>query len=424
MTSIFIRKYFARNLLLFPRKIREFRFLALEINSLVNSRQTCRQIQTRDRLRLERIHKKKQDSITRSREALKKLRRKNLQGLSVSTVPKHIDLGNKMSKARSISRLLYLYNGNKENEAMNLSNQVTTLRRLGEVYDKHKHEQEVFKKKNFHKKLLGDIVDIVTASSKELSLKELTDVVVALSRLRIAEEQKYSPFIKELQGHDMKTFTSDEIGMLCFAFAVTKNKQVDDLMREIEAELLQRPLISFSHSVLSEIAWAFTELSISADRLLEEVCTEILSRELSLFKSRDISLIALAFSRVETLTERVSQALHDSLYAVIENLKFPTRDIVALTVSLLRCNNISVKMFRRLDTILVSRRDFDETVSKELLEEFLLLLQASPFHLSETRKIIENVLHPQSLNSVFDVFFRPRMSWKTKVFKQSWFKVY
>lgn len=423
MASIFISRYFGRNVSFITQNFLPIRSLIFRL-TISNSRPTVRTIETQERAKLERIHKKREDVITRSREALKKLRRKKLEGLSVSTLPKHIELDGKLSKARSISRLLYLYNNNKGGEAMNLSNQVTTLSRLGELYDKEKHEREIFEQKQFYKKLLGDICDTVTLHSKELTMKELTVTVTALSRLRIKEEQKYSPFIREIQINGIKAFTTDYIGMLCFAFGLTKNKQTYSLMREVETELLQRPIVTCSNSVLSEIAWAFSELNISADKLLREVCAEVLSRDLSLFHSRDIALIALAYSRVEAHAEQVSQALQDSLYAVIENRKFPTRFLVALTVGLLRSKNINVKMFRRLDTILVSRRDFDETVSNELLQEFLQLLKESPFHLSETRKIIENVLHPQHLNSVFDVFFRPRISWKTKVFKQSWFKVY
>jgi hypothetical protein len=109
---------------------------------------------------------------------------------------------------------------------------------------------------------------------------------------------------------------------------------------------------------------------------------------------------------------------------VIEAKKFPTKDLVALTVSFLRSQKISSKMFRKLDKLLISRRDFEETVPKELLEELLSLLKESTFHLAEIRKIIENVLYPDLLNSVFDVFYRPRRSWKAKIFKQSLFKVY
>lgn len=422
MVSVFMCRLFSRNCTVFEKKIIKLKVFSLKPTFLLQ-RQTFRQIQTRDRLKLERIHKKREDAIARSREALKKLRKKNLEGLSAEKLPNDVEIGKWLAKASSIGRLMYIYKSNKRIETLSLSNEVKTLRCLAQLYDKNSKERLGFSS-NSVLNSLDDIIMSITDSRKMLSPKEVVDVVVSLSLLRITGQQKYHPFIREIQAHGMKEFTSENIGMLCFAFGFAKNKNSLELMEEIETELLCRPLLSFSNSALSEIAWAFMELDIPADKLLDEVCAEILSRDLSLFESRDIALIALAFTRVESLAQCAGQALHDSLYKTIETLKFPTRDLMALTVALLRSDVITKKMFRKLDTILVSRRDFEQNVSKELLEEFLFLLKRSTFHLSETGKIIENVLYPNSLNSVFDGLFRIKMSWKAKVFKQSWFKVY
>lgn len=390
----------------------------------VFQKETSYQLHTIARKKLERIHKKKEDVVARSQEALKKLRRKKLDGLSENTVPEDVQLGEKLSNTRSIRRLLSIYNATKESKVLSVSNQIITLKRIAEQCEKYQDEKVQMSKRISYQKHVCELIDSVSDFCDQCTSRELVDIIVALVWLDIKHYPIYGPMFKEIHGRGFEKFNSEEIGLLCWTLGALSDNNASKLMEDIGKQLSQRELVTFSSMDLCRIAWSFTELSVPADTLLKEICNELLTRDVSLFEPKAITHMSLAFSRIDSLADRVMQAMEDALYSVMEMKKFPTEDLVYLTVSFLRCNTISVKMFRKLDKMLIFRRDFEETVSKELLEELLMLLKESPFHKSEIRKVLENVLYPNKFNSIFDMFFRPRASWKAKLYKQSLFKVY
>lgn len=89
-----------------------------------------------------------------------------------------------------------------------------------------------------------------------------------------------------------------------------------------------------------------------------------------------------------------------------------------------RTKKLSAKLFRKLEVVMVKRRDYTETVTKEYLQEMYDLLKDSKFRLAEIKKIVERLLYPDKINSIFDVLYRPRRAWKEKVLHQSLFKAY
>lgn len=362
--------------------------------------------------------------MSRSQDALKKLRRKKLEGLSENAIPEDVQLAEKLCNTRSIRRLLSIYNATKDSSVLTISNQVITLKRIAEQYDKYQDERVQMSKRITYQKLVCELIDSVSDLCDQCTSRELLDIVVALIWLDIEHYPIYSPIFEEIRVRGLEKFNAEEIGLLCWTLGELGKSNATKLMEDVGKQLSQRELITFSNMDLCHIAWSFTELSVPSDTLLRDICNELLTRDISLFEPKAITHMSLAFSRIDSLADCVMQAMEDALYSVMEVKKFPTEDLVYLTVSFLRCNTISTKMFRKLDKMLIFRRDFEETVSKEVLEELLMLLKEGPFHMSEIRKVLENVLYPNKINSIFDVFFRPRASWKAKLFKQSLFKVY
>ncbi|XP_031554898.1 uncharacterized protein LOC116291824 [Actinia tenebrosa] len=418
----FLTRFFTTNPFALYR-INGFRLESFKLTTVFR-KETSYQLHTRARKRLERIHKKNEDVVARSQEALKKLRRKKLEGLSENKIPEDIQLGERLLNTRSIRRLLSIYNATKDSKVLSVSNQVITLKRIAEQCEKYQDERVQMSKRISYQKLVCELINNVSDVCDQCTSRELVDIIVALTWLDMKHFSIFGPMVREIHVHGFEKLSAEEIGLLCWALGVLADDNAYKTMEEIGKQLYQRELVTFSNMDLCRIAWSFSELSVPADTLLKEICSELLTRDLSLFEPKAITHMSLAFSRIDSLADHVMQAMEDALYSVIETKKYPTEDLVYLTVSFLRCNRISRKMFSKLDKMLIFRRDFEETVSKELLEELLMLLKESSFHMSEIRKVLENVLYPSKLNSVFDVFFRPRASWKAKLFKQYLFKEY
>ena len=93
---------------------------------------------------------------------------------------------------------------------------------------------------------------------------------------------------------------------------------------------------------------------------------------------------------------------------------FATNDLVILVLAFGRVGKLHPELFQKFEVTMVKRRDYAETVVREYLQETYHLLKKREFHLAVVVKMIERVLDTDVCNSLFDILFRPRRSWKEK----------
>ena len=93
---------------------------------------------------------------------------------------------------------------------------------------------------------------------------------------------------------------------------------------------------------------------------------------------------------------------------------FATNDLAILVLAFSRVGKLHPELFQKFEVTMVKKRDYAETVVREYLQETYHLLKKSEFHLAVVVKMIERVLDTDVCNSLFDILFRPRRSWKEK----------
>ncbi|EDO32660.1 predicted protein [Nematostella vectensis] len=377
------------------------------------------------RKKLEKIHAKREDEMVRSQELLRKLRKKKLEGLSQNPLPLDVQFGKKLKHMTHIRRIISLFHVKKHSQEMSLENMVTMLKIISGLFVSHPKQRELLLGNEFHCQLLQEIIQRVVSSCDQCTASQLCDSLVALARLGDKNMSAYSEFEHAVLLNGLRQFSPDEIGLVCWGFSKAGYKPID-LYSKVSAEVEAREIVVFSTTSLCQIEWAFVEKGITADRLLLRIGEEVLSRDFASFGPENLAMLGFGYSlvNIEPVSSNILRQIEAEVNTNPELKKFPTYDLVTITSALLRAHNLDRKTFRKLESVLVTRRDFSETTPKERLDELYYLIKAGPFFLAEIAKILETVLYPNVLNSVFDIFYRPRRSWKEKVLKQSIFKVY
>lgn len=151
---------------------------------------------------------------------------------------------------------------------------------------------------------------------------------------------------------------------------------------------------------------------------------EILTRDLSQFQPWMLASFVFAYSKEVPLKEKVLKMVEQELYQRGELKPFGTNDLAMVIIAFARNDKLRPKLFQKLEVVMMKRRDLKETLTTEHLQEMYDLLKDSKFHLAQIRKIIEQYLYPDKVNSIFDILYRPRRAWKEKILHQTQFKAY
>lgn len=370
---------------------------------------------------------KLEKSRERSAELLKALRKKRLEGL---TNPQpHMTAEEKVLKRihwlPSIKKLLIFYWVQiKSKSELTPVQKFAILECIAKYFSKETQMRDVFLVQEMQQRFFQMLVQDIRANLDAYDAHQLYKIVLYMAKLCVTDPVIYKQLEKGLLFWSLGDFSAKELSQMCWAFA-KYHADVDEIFHALDIEIFSRDLSNFTSAELCSIVWSFAEYGVPDTRqFYGALGNEILTRDLSQFQPWMLASLAFAYSNVESLSNKVLKMVEEELFQRGELKPFSTNDLVMMVLAFLRTKKLSAKLFRKLEVVMVKRRDYTETVTKEYLQEMYDLLKDSKFRLAEIKKIVERLLYPDKINSIFDVLYRPRRAWKEKVLHQSLFKAY
>lgn len=370
---------------------------------------------------------KLEKSRERSAELLKALRKKRLEGLTnpQPDMTAEEKVLKRIHWLPSIKKLLIFYWVQiKSKSELTPVQKFAILECIAKYFSKETQMRDVFLVQEMQQRFFQMLVQDIRANLDAYDAHQLYKIVLYMAKLCVTDPVIYKQLEKGLLFWSLGDFSTKELSQMCWAFA-KYHPDVDEIFHALDSEIFSRDLSNFTSAELCSIVWSFAEYGVPDTRqFYGALGNEILTRDLSQFQPWMLASLAFAYSNVESLSNKVLKMVEEELFQRGELKPFSTNDLVMMVLAFLRTKKLSAKLFRKLEVVMVKRRDYTETVTKEYLQEMYDLLKDSKFRLAEIKKIVERLLYPDKINSIFDVLYRPRRAWKEKVLHQSLFKAY
>ena len=384
-------------------------------------------------LHVARPSNKKAERTEKSREAsgklLEKLRKTRLEGLvnpePVSTPEEK--LTKRIRKIQSIKGLLqfYWFRVNKKRELTPL-HKFTILECIVVYFSKSVQMRDVFLTQPLQQSLFEMLAQDVRVHLNDFDANQIYNVVIYMAKLCVKDPSIYADLERGILYHKLRGYSNKQLSQLGWAFAkYCLHTNVVEIFHALDKEIFSRDISKFSSEELCTIAWSFSEFGFPKDRqFYKAIGSEILTRDLSQFKPWTLASLSLSYSRADAFVAEVFEVVEEELLQRDDLKSFATNDLVILVLAFGRVGKLHPELFQKFEVTMVKRRDYAETVVREYLQETYHLLKKSEFHLAVVVKMIERVLDPDVCNSLFDILFRPRRSWKEKILHQYLFKAY
>lgn len=370
---------------------------------------------------------KMEKSRERSTELLKTLRKKRLEGLAN---PKpYLTAEEKVLKRiewlPSIKKLVIFYWVQvKSKTELTPVQKFTILECIAKYFSKDTQMRDVFLVQEMQQRFFQMLVQDIRANLNAYDAHQLYKIVFYMAKLCVSDPVVYKHLEKGLLHYSLGEYSTKELSQMCWAFA-KYHPDVVEIFQALDNEIFSRDLSEFTSAELCSIVWSFAEYGIPDTRQFYKVLgNEILTRDLTQFQPWMLASFSFAYSKVDSLSAKVFKMVEEEVIQRGELKPFGTNDLVMIVLAFARTGRLTPKLFRKLEVVMVKRKDYTETVTIEYLQEMYDLLKDSKFRLAEVKKMIERLLYPDKINSIFDVLYRPRRAWKEKVLHQSLFKAY
>ena len=376
---------------------------------------------------------KKAERMEKSRETsaklLASLRKTRLEGL-VNPEPVLTDeekITRRIKKLQSIKGLVqfYWYRVKKKRELTPL-HKFTILECILAYFSKNVQMRDVFLTQPLQQSLFQMLAQDIRVHLNDFDANQLCKVAIYMAKLCVKDPAIYKDLERGILYHKLGGYSAKQLSQLSCAFAkYYSHTNVDQIFHALDKEIFSRELSNFSSKELCSIAWSFSEYGIPDDNQFYKVmANEILTRDLSQFQPWALASLAFTYSQAHAFRAEVFELVEEELLQREDLKYFATNDLVMLVLAFGRVEKLHPLLFQKFEVVMVTRRDYAETVVDEYLREMYTLLKNSEFHLAVVVKMIEHVLDPDVCNSLFDILFRPRRSWKEKVLHQYLFKAY
>lgn len=372
---------------------------------------------------------KMEKSREKSAQLLESLRKKRLEGLANPTplLSRDEKIVKQIEKLQSIRKLVISYwVAVKRNQELTPLHKVTILECIVKYFNKSVQMRDVFLVQEMQQKLFQMLVQDIRANLNEFDANQLYTVAICMATLCVKDPPVYKDLETGILHYKLAGYSTKQLSQLSWAFTKYHSRtNVDQIFHALNEEIFSRELSDFTSEEMLSIVWSFSEYGFpDTGQFYKVMGNEILTRDLNQFQPWMVASFAFAYSTVESLNAEVLKVIEEELFQREDLTPFATNDLVMLVLAFARVRKLHPILFKMLETVMVKRRDYKETVVEEHLREMHDLLKNSEFHLAVLVKIIERVLDPSVCNSLFDILFRPRRSWKEKMLHQYLFKAY
>ncbi|XP_078379139.1 uncharacterized protein LOC144662243 [Oculina patagonica] len=381
---------------------------------------------------MEQVNKKAEymeKSREKSAELLESLRKKRLEGL-VNPKPllSHEErILKRIENIESIKKLVIFYWVEvKRKRELTPLHKFTILECIVNYFNKSVQMRDVFLVQEMQQNLFQMLVQDIRANLNAYDANQLCTIAICMAKLCVKDPMVYKDLERGILYYKLGGYSTKQLSELSWAFAKYRTRtNVDEIFHALDREIFARQLSDFTSEEMCLIVWAFAEYGVpDTGQFYKAIGNEILTRDLDQFQPWMVASFAFAYSNVESLNAEVFKVVEEQLFQREDLTPFATNDLVMLVLAFSRVGKLHPELFNMLETVMVRRRDFKEMVVEEFLLEIYDRLKNSEFHLAVLVKITERVLNPEVCNSLFDILFRPRRSWKEKVLHQYLFKAY
>ena len=372
---------------------------------------------------------KMEKSREKSAELLESLRKKRLEGL-VNPKPllSHDEkIVKQIERLESIKKLVTSYwVAVKRKQELTPLHKVTILQSIVKFFNKSVQMRDVFLVQELQQRLFQMLVQDIRSNLNEFDANQLHTVAICMATLCVKNPPVYKDLERGILYYKLAGYSTKQLSQLSWAFAkYCRYTSVDQIFHALNEEIFSRELSDFTSEEMLSIVWSFSEYGFpDTGQFYQMMGNEILTRDVNQFQPWMVASFAFAYSTVELLNAEVLKVVEEELFQREDLTPFTTNDLVMLVLAFARVQKLHPILFKLLETVMVKRRDYKETVVVDHLQEMHDLLKNSELHLAVLVKIIERVLDPSVCNSLFDIMFRPRRSWKEKMLHQYLFKAY
>lgn len=370
-----------------------------------------------------------EESRKKSAQLLESLRKKRLEGL---VNPKPLlsheeNILKRIENIESIKKLVIFYWVEvKRKRELTPLHKFTILECIVNYFNKSVQMRDVFLVQEMQQNLFQMLVQDIRANLNAFDANQLCTISICLAKLCVKDPMVYKDLERGILYYKFEGYSTKQLSELSWAFAKYHTRtNVDEIFHALDKEIFSRQLTDFTSEEMCLIVWSFAEYGVpDTGQFYKVIGNEILTRDLDQFQPWMVASFAIAYSNVESLNAEVFKVVEEQLFQREDLTPFATNDLVMLVLAFSRVGKLHPELLNMLETVMVRRRDYKEMVVEEFLQEMYDRLKNSEFHLAVLVKIIERVLNPEVCNSLFDILFRPRRSWKEKVLHQYLFKAY
>lgn len=372
---------------------------------------------------------KMEKSREKSAQLLESLRKKRLEGL-VNPKPllsRDEKIVKQIERLESIKKLVISYwVAVKRKQEVTPLHKVTILKCIVKYFNKSVQMRDVFLTQELQQRLFQMLVQDIRSNLSEFDASQLYTVAICMATLCVKDPPVYKDLERGILYFKLAGYSTNQLSQLSWAFAkYCRYTNVDQIFHALNEEIFSRELSDFTSEEMLSIVWSFSEYGFpETGQFYQVMGNEILTRDLNQFQPWMVASFAFAYSTVELLNAEVLKVVEEELFQREDLTPFATNDLVILVLAFARAEKLHPILFKLLETVMVKRRDYKETVVVDHLQEMHDLLKNSELHLAVLVKIIERILDPRVCNSLFDIMFRPRRSWKEKMLHQYLFKAY
>lgn len=376
---------------------------------------------------------KKAEKMEKSREKsaqlLVSLRKKRLEGLAYPrpVLSRDEKIVKQIKKLESIKKLVTSYwVAVKRKQELTPLHKVTILECIVKYFNKSVQMRDVFLVQELQQRLFHMLVQDIRSNLNEFDADQLYTVAICMATLCVKNPPVYKDLERGILYFKLAGYSTKQLSQLSWAFGkYCRHTNVDQIFSALNEEIFLRELSDFTSEEMLSIVWSFSEYGFpDTGQFYQVMGSEILTRDINQFQPWMVASFAFAYSTAESLCAEVLKVVEEELFQREDLTPFATNDLVMLVLAFIRVQKLHPILFNMLETVMVKRRDYKETVVEDYLKEMHDLLKNSEFHLAVLVKIIERVLDPSVCNSLFDILFRPRRSWKEKMLHQYLFKAY
>lgn len=372
---------------------------------------------------------KMEKSREKSAQLLKSLRKKRLEGLAnpKPLLSRNEKIVKQIERLESIKKLVISYwVAVKRKQEVTPLHKVTILECIVKYFNKSVQMRDVFLTQELQQRLFQMLVRDIRSNLNEFDANQLYTVAICMATLCVKDPPVYKDLERGILYYKLAGYSTNQLSQLSWAFAkYCRYTNVDQIFHALNEEIFSRELSDFTSEEMLSIVWSFSEYGFpDTGQFYQVMGNEILTRDLNQFQPWMVASFAFAYSTVESLNAEALKVVEEELFQREDLTPFATNDLVMLVLAFARAEKLHPILFKLLETVMVKRRDYKETVVMDHLQEMHDLLKNSELHLAVLVKIIERVLDPRVCNSLFDIMFRPRRSWKEKMLHQYLFKAY